>query len=74
VPADLREIRSYVHTARSLWFAMSTADTRYSEYVLEFKTVRSSGYYVMAVIVPMLFVTLMSFLIYFIDSRRLSVP
>jgi hypothetical protein len=63
----LREIRSYVHTARGLGLAMSTADTRYSEYVLEFKTVRASGYYVMAVIVPMLFVTLMSFLIYFID-------
>lgn len=64
---NLREIRSYVHTARGLGLAMSTADTRYSEYVLEFKTVRASGYYVMAVIVPMLFVTLMSFLIYFID-------
>jgi hypothetical protein len=65
---ELREIRSYVHTARGLGgFAMSAANARYSEYVLEFKTVRASGYYVMAVIVPMLFVTLMSFLIYFID-------
>ena len=46
---------------------MPAANTRYSEYVLEFKTVRASGYYVIAVIVPMLFVTLMSFIVYFID-------
>jgi hypothetical protein len=66
---DVREIRSYVHTARGLGLAMCTANTRYSDYVLEFKTVRASGYYVIVVIVPMLFVTLLSFLIYFIDTR-----
>ena len=64
---QVREIRSYVHTAPGLGLAMSDANTRYSEYVLEFKTVRASGYYLMTVIVPMLFVTLASFLIYFID-------
>jgi hypothetical protein len=64
---NVREIRSYVHTARGLGLAMRAANTRYSEYVLELKTVRACGYYVSAVIVPMLFVTLTSFLIYFID-------
>ncbi len=65
---EVREIHSYVHTARGLGLETSDGHTRYSEYVLQFKTVRASGYYVLVVIVPMLFVTLMSFLIYLIDS------
>jgi hypothetical protein len=66
---QVSEIRSYVHTVPGLGLTTDGKNTRYSEYVLEFKTVRASGYYVIAVIVPMLFVTLVSFLIYFIEPN-----
>lgn len=64
---EVRGVRSYVHTAEGLGLASPDAATRYSEYVLEVTAVRSPGFYVISVIVPMLFVTLASFLIYFID-------